>query len=90
MPVGKGSVARAAKAAGTEPKKSVSKRKAMEPGLEKAEVQAAVIAAPAVEKKSTAKRGHSPKKAAEPVGRMQRGELDGIMVIKSDLPIELL
>ena len=102
MPVGRGSVARAAKAA-AEPaeKKAAPKKAAAEPAAKK-----------------TAPRKAAPKKAApkakqvqEPVSsvieaiapevleayvapkaepRMRKGALDGIMVIKCDLPVELL
>lgn len=89
MPVGRGSVARAAKAAAG-PKKPAQKAKKAE------EATASVITAPSPEVLDafltdpvgeTVKK-KSAKKTSEP--RMQRGVLSGIMVIKSDLPIELL
>ena len=94
MPVGKQSVIRAAKAVGEEPKKGSLK----EP--EKKEEKGAFSKSEGAEEKevkrsqsprrSAGKKRENPAKKVERTGRVHKGELDGIMVIKSDLPVELL
>ena len=107
MPVGKGSVARAARAAAPAEKKTPVKKhviaapepevlKALAADQEQPSVKSAEDKKP-VEKKPTDKKpaGKSAvrktaKREAQTAGHMKKGELDGIMVIKSDLPVELL
>ena len=97
MPVGKQSVIRAAKAVGEEAKKG-SLKEPEKP--EKKEEKGAVSKSEGAEEKevkrsqsprrSAGKKRENPAKKVERTGRVHKGELDGIMVIKSDLPVELL
>ena len=110
MPVGKGSVARAARAAAPAEKKTPVKKhviaapepevlKALAADQEQPSVKSAEDKKP-VEKKPTDKKpaeksavrktAKREEKVSQTAGHMKKGELDGIMVIKSDLPVELL